>query len=255
MIVGFGVSGNGKNLLIRGIGPGLAAFGITDFLAAPILTLYNADGTIEATDSGWQVNSSGQNDGALIAATAASVGAFPLANGSLDSAVLVTVNSSAQMTGHLTTNGTPGVGLFEIYDVGGNPDASLTNVSARMEISDSTSAHIAGFVISGNSPKTVLIRGVGPTLSEFGVSGVLPDPEITVFSENTQIAGNSNWATGTSTAGQIASVSAQLGAFALQPGSNDDAIIITLPPGSYTVQITSVSGATGVALIEIYDAQ
>jgi hypothetical protein len=159
------------------------------------------------------------------------------------------------MTGTLTTSGAPGVGLFEIYDAGGNPDASLTNVSARMEVSDGGSIHIAGFVISGNASKTVLIRGVGPTLSEFGVSGVLADPEINVFSENTQIASNSNWATGTSTAGQIASVSAQVGAFALQPGSNDDALLITLPPGSYTVQVTSVSGATGVALIEIYDTQ
>jgi hypothetical protein len=255
LIVGFGVSGNGKNLLIRGIGPGLAAFGITDFLAAPILTLYNTNGTIEATDSGWQVNSSGQNDGALIAAVAASVGAFPLANGSLDSAILVTVNSGVDMTGLLTTNGEPGVGLFEIYDAGGNPAASLTNVSARMDVTDGNGILIAGFVIDGNTPKTVLIRAVGPTLSEFGVSGVLSDPEITVFADSTQIASNSNWEAGTSTAAQIASASAQVGAFALQPGSKDAALLLTLPPGSYTVEVTSVSGDTGVVLIEVYDTQ
>jgi len=255
LIVGFGVSGNGKNLLIRGIGPGLASFGITDFLAAPILTLYNTDGTIEATDSGWQVDSSGQNDGTLIAATAASVGAFPLANGSLDSAILVTVNSGVEMTGLLTSNGSPGIGLFEIYDTGGNPDASLTNVSARMEVTDGNGMLIAGFVISGVASKTVLIRGVGPTLSEFGVSGVLSDPEITVFSGTTQIASNSSWANGPSTAAQIVNASAQVGAFALQPGSDDDALLLTLQPGSYTVEVTSVSGATGVALIEVYDTQ
>jgi hypothetical protein len=226
-----------------------------NYLSAPILTVYNTNGTIQATDSGWQIDSSGQNDGALIAATAASVGAFPLANGSLDSAILVTVNNGVQMTGLLTTNGAPGVGLFEIYDAGGNPDASLTNVSARMEVTGGDGMLIAGFVISGNTPKTVLIRGVGPTLSDYGVSDVLADPEITVFSGGVQVAANSNWSTGASTAAQIVSISAQVGAFPLPSGSSDAALLLTLQPGSYTVQVTSVSGGSGVALVEVYDTQ
>ncbi len=92
LIAGFVVSGDGKNLLIRGIGPGLAPYGITNFLTNTTLTLYNANGTAGATNNGWQVTSSGQNDGALMASTAATVGAFPLASGSMDSALLVTAN-------------------------------------------------------------------------------------------------------------------------------------------------------------------
>ena len=144
LIVGFVVLGDGKNLLIRGIGPDLSSFGITDFLPAPILTLFSASGAVLATDSGWGVNSSGQNDGALIASTASSVGAFALPSGSLDSALLVTLNNGAHTTGLLTTNGAAGVGLIEIYDTGGNPNASLINVSARMNVTAGSGVLIRG---------------------------------------------------------------------------------------------------------------
>jgi hypothetical protein len=254
LIVGFSVTGDGKNLLVRGIGPSLAYFGITNFLPAPILTMYNADGTVEATDSGWEVNSSGQNDGALIAATGALVGAFPLPANSLDSALLLTVDNGTHTTGLLTTNGASGVGLIEIYDTGGNPYASLTNVSARMNVTSGNGILIAGLVIGGNAPKMVLIRGIGPSLAYFGVTGVLPDPQIVVFSGTTQMASNSGWDSGTTPAAQIVATSAEVGAFPLASGSKDAALLMTLQPGAYTVQVTSLSNTTGVALVEVYDA-
>ena len=253
LIVGFAVSGDGKNLMVRGIGPSLALFNISNFLPAPILTLYDNDGSVEATNSGWEVNSSGQNDGALIAATAASVGAFPLPANSLDSALLVTVDNGVHTSGLLTTNGASGVGLIEIYDTGGNPHACLTNVSARVNVTNGDGILIAGFVIGGNAPKTVLVRGVGPTLSEFGVTGVLPDPQIVVFSGTTPLASNSNWESGASTPTQISAASALVGAFQLPAGSKDAALLITLPPGTYTVQVNSLSNNIGVALVEVYD--
>jgi hypothetical protein len=255
LIVGFIVSGNGKNLLIRAVGPGLASYGISNFVVETTLTLFNADGTTDTMDSGWQVNSSGQNDGALIASTAESVGAFPLANGSMYSALLVTVNDGTHTAGLVSTNGAPGIGLLEIYDTGGNPDASLINVSARMEVTSGDGVLIAGFVIGGNLPKTVLIRGVGPTLSQFGVTGVLADPQITVSSGSSTIASNAGWGTGSSTSAQIAAVAGQVGAFPLSSGSQDSALLLTLQPGNYTVQVTSVSNSTGVALVEVYDTQ
>jgi hypothetical protein len=255
LIVGFVVSGDGKNLLVRGIGPALASFGIPNFLPNPILTLYNTNGTVEAMDSGWEVDSAGQNDSALVASTAASVGAFPLVSGSMDSALLVTVDNGVHTTGLLTSNGASGVGLIEIYDTGGNPYASLINVSARMEVTGGSGALIAGLVIGGNGPKAVLIRGVGPTLSEFGVTGVLADPVITVFSGSTVVASNSSWGSGASTAAQITTASAGVGAFPLPSGSKDAALLLTLNPGAYTVVVSSASSANGVALIEVYDTQ
>ncbi len=238
---------------MRGIGPSLALFNISNFLAAPILTLYNSDGSIEAMNSGWEVSSSGQDQGVLIAATAASVGAFPLQANSLDSALLVTVDNGEHTSSLLTSNGASGVGLIEIYDTGGNPFASLTNVSARMNVTSGDGVLIAGFVIGGNASKTVLVRGIGPTLSEFGVKGVLPDPQIVVLSGTNPLASNSNWGSGTNTPAQISAASALVGAFPLPAGSMDAALLITLPPGIYTVQVTSLRNNNGVALIEVYD--
>jgi len=253
LIVGFVVEGDGKNLLVRGIGPTLAAFGITNFLPDPILTLFNASGGTAYTNDNWGMSSTGLDQSALIASTAASVGAFALGPNSKDSSLLVTVNNGAHTTGFVTPGSTSGVGLVEIYDVGGNPYSFLINVSARMNVTSGSGTLIAGLVIGGNAPKTVLIRGVGPGLTQFGVPAVLADPQITVFSGSTILATNASWSAGTTPAAQITSASVAVGAFPLPSGSKDAALLMTLQPGSYTVQVTSVSGATGVALVEVYD--
>jgi PKD repeat protein len=255
LIVGFVVDGDGKNLLVRGIGPTLAAFGIQNFLNMPILTLYNSSGAVLATDAGWSINSSGVNDSALIASTSAAVGAFPLGAGSSDSAVLLTVNNGAMTSGLVTAKNSTGVGLIEIYDTGGNPASHLINVSARMEVTGGDGVLIGGLVIGGNAPKVVLIRGDGPSLTQFGVPGVLSDPQIAIFSGSTVIATNAGWSSNAATAAQISAVGASVGAFPLVSGSKDSALLISLQPGAYTVQVTSVSGSTGVALIEVYDTQ
>jgi hypothetical protein len=134
-----------------------------------------------------------------------------------------------------------------------NPGTRLVNVSARMNVTTGEGTLIAGLVIVGSAPNTVLIRGVGPTLAVFGVTGVLADPTIAVFSGTTRIASNDNWETGTNTVPQMIAANAQVGAFALQAGSKDAALLVTLPPGNYTVQVTGVANTTGVALVEVYD--
>ena len=254
LIVGFVIAGNGKNLLVRGIGPTLASYGVTNVLADPMLTLYDLTGAI-ATNDDWQVTASGQASGALIASTAARVGAFPLVSGSKDSALLLMVNNGVHTTSMVRPNSTTGVALTEIYDIDAPSATRLVNVSARMNVSAGEGALIAGFVISGNAPKTVLIRAVGPTLSSYGVSGVLTDPMITVYSGATAMATNDNWETGSSTSAQISSASAQVGAFPLVAGSKDAALLVTLAPGAYSVQVTGVGNPAGIALIEVYDTQ
>jgi hypothetical protein len=261
LIVGFVVTGDGKNLLVRAIGPGLAPYGVLNILTDPFLTLFGPTGAV-ATNDDWDHPVGYQPDGLLVAAdasliasTAARVGAFALLNGSKDSALLALANHGAYSTSLIRPNSTTGVALTEIFDTDASPGARLVNVSARMDVRAGEGALIAGLVITGNAPKTVLIRGVGPTLSAFGVTGVLADPQITVFSGNVQIASNDNWEIGTSSASQIITASAQVGAFALAGGSKDSALLITLQPGAYTVQVTGVGNTTGVALVEIYDVQ
>jgi hypothetical protein len=110
---------------------------------------------------------------------------------------------------------------------------------------------IAGFVVSGSAPETVLLRGIGPSLSQFGVGGALATTQLTLFdSGGNAIAGNSGWGGDPI----VCAISPQVGAFTLAAASADSAFVYSLPPGAYTVQLSGVSGATGVGLIEVYEA-
>ena len=112
-----------------------------------------------------------------------------------------------------------------------------------------------GFVIGGVAPKLLLIRAVGPTLGQvFQVPGTLADPQLTVrpLGRTTIVGVNNDWGDG----GQEATLRAAFlaaGAFDLAAGSKDAALLLRLPPGGYTVQAAGADGATGNALVEVYD--
>ena len=255
LITGFYILGNqGKNLLVRGVGPALLPYGVSSALADPSLSVYRSAALI-ATNDDWQNPTAGQASAAVLSAAAASVGAFVLPNGSKDSAVIAMFNEGAHTASVVGVNNTTGVALAEIYDTDLNPAARLINVSARMNITTGEGTLIAGLVITGNTPKTVIIRGVGPTLSRFAVTGSLLDPQITVFAGPATIATNDNWETGASSAAQLTTAFAQVGAFALAAGSRDAALLLTLPAGAYTVHLSGVGNTSGIALIEIFDTQ
>ena len=112
---------------------------------------------------------------------------------------------------------------------------------------------IAGFVIKGETPVTILVRGIGPGLSQFGVTGVLGNPKLTLFRDSTVVAINDNWADVGAAA--LASTANAVGAFALPTNSLDAALLATLEPGAYTAQVSGVdpAAATGIALVEIYE--
>jgi hypothetical protein len=249
--MGFVVSGNGKTILVRGVGPALSAFGVPNPLADPLLTLYGAAGVVASNDD-WQTNTSGLPLGSLLAATT-QVGAFPLQSGSKDSALLVNVNGGPYTANISGQNGGSGTALAEVYDADTVLGAKLVNVSARISITSAGATSVVGLEIAGNAPKTVLVRAAGPSLAAYGVTGTLADPSVSVYSGATQIATNDNWETGSSSAAQITGTSAQVGAFPFSPGSKDAALLVTLPPGGYTVTVTGPG--TGVALVEIYDTQ
>lgn len=248
LVVGFVTSGTAnKNLLIRGVGPALAQFGVGDPLADPDLTLYAGSGASLASNAGW-------GDSATLAQQMAAVGAFSLPANSPDAALSETLASglyTAQVTG---AEGSSGIALAEIYDEDGAGAAShLINVSSRAEVgADGSSALIAGFVIGGSGSEQVLIRAVGPALSQFGVSDALSAPQLTVYNgSGTVLVSQTGWGDDAA----VAQVSSQVGAFALPANSPDCAVVLTLSPGSYSAQVTGVGGATGTALIEVYAAQ
>jgi hypothetical protein len=131
--------------------------------------------------------------------------------------------------------------------------ARLINISTRAQVGTGGSILIPGFVISGAGTETLLIRGDGPSLTQFNVTGVLAQPRLSVY-DSTQhlIASNTGWGTNANPS-QIARVFQQVGAFAFQSDTADCALIAELPAGQYTVQISGVGDTTGVALAEVYE--
>jgi len=179
------------------------------------------------------------------------VGAFPYQPGSVDAALVVTApagNNTAQVNG---VGSTGGIALVEIYDAdAGAPTARLSNISARANVGTGDNILIGGFAIGGTSPETVLIRAVGPGLTDtFGLTGTLAQPVLTLFHGSTVIAGNTDWG-GDST---LAGVFPTVGAFNLNLMHQDSVLLVTLPPGNYTAQVSGLNSGTGIALCEIYE--
>ena len=249
LLTGFAISGTGeRTVLVRAVGPGLGGFGVTGALAAPLLRIFDASGNGFVENSGWAA-------GPALAQAAAVSGAFPLAAGSSDAAVLVTLPPGAytiQVTE--ATGATGGVVLAEVYDVAGGSASRLANVSSRSGLTAADGVLISGFVIAGGAPENLLVRGVGPALAQFGVTGALADPLVGIYdSAGRMVAANDNWSATAGTKAALMSSATKVGAFALGDGSTDAALLLTLAPGAYTAQVSAAGGAPGSTLLEIYE--
>jgi len=130
---------------------------------------------------------------------------------------------------------------------------SLINLSTRSTLAPGQRL-IAGLTLSGSSPKRVLLRAIGPTLSAFGVADPLPDPELAVYDADGRRILVNNDQGDLPASFNLAAVTAGTGAFALPASSRDAAIAVTLPPGSYTLHVTSRDGRGGSVLAEAYEA-
>jgi hypothetical protein len=252
LIAGFVVGGTvPKQVLVRAIGPTLSGFGVTGVLGDPQLQLYNSSGALVIANNNW----GGAGD--VINASNA-VGAFPLSSGSLDAVVLASLAPGAYTAQVSGVGGGTGVALVELYDVDSLQPFStqkVMNVATRGVVGTGQGQLIAGFVVSGNTAKKVLIRGVGPTLAAapFNVGGVLTDPVLRlVRADGLVIRENDNWEMGND-AGLINDAAVRVGAFPLASGGKDSAMLINLPPGTYNAQVAGSGSTTGVALIEVYE--
>ena len=252
LILGFAIAGSEtRPVLVRAIGPALRGFGVTDALTSARLEVYDAGGTLLAANEGWA-------GAANLVQAAAATGAFPLTAGSADSAALLTltpgvytlhVRGGAGATAGAAAN--DGVALAEIYDAGTGAGSRLVNVSSRGATGTGSGALISGFVIAGaDASERVLLRGIGPGLTRFGATGVT-DPSVALFDAAGRSLGeNDNWV---SSVPMISSAALRSGAFALDVGSRDAAVLATLPSGAYTIQVSA--GSTGTALLEIYEVR
>jgi len=264
LIAGFVTAGpNQKSVLVRGVGPGLQQFGLTGFLTNPSLTIYTGS-TPGPTLTNWDSS---------LASLFSALGAFQLPIGSNDTAALQSFNPGAYtaIVGSASKPTTNGIALAELYDADhGAPANRLINLSARAYVGTSANILIGGFVVGGPSSETVLIRAVGPGLGSFNLSGTLAEPLLAVYDSNP-----TNSASGPQVIAQIqgwggpplqgastvpariepatASDMSLAGAFSLMAGSADSAMLLTLPPGAYTAEVSGADGGVGIALVEIYE--
>jgi endoglucanase len=243
LIAGFVLSGAGsKPMLLRGIGPTLSDYQVSGALVDPSVVLYNAGGASLGKNDDW-------GGASTMSSTFASLGAFSLAAASKDAA-LHTPLTAGPHTMHVTTsNSTSGAALAEVYDADtSSANLHVVNISGRGAV-DASSNLIAGFVVDGTGSMNVLVRAVGPTLTDYGVTGVLSNPNVTIYNRSgVSFASNDDW--GGSIA--LSSTFPQVGAFNLPASSRDAAILLTLTPGLYTAVVSGSNGATGVALVEVY---
>ena len=204
------------------------------------------------TNSGWGTPSSNI---AVINAAEAATFAFAFSDStSKDSAVVSTLPAAGYTVQVAGKSGDTGKTIAEVYD--NTPPGTyvlttprMVNLSCKIQVAASGSL-TAGFTIGGTTSKSVLVRAAGPALAAFGVSGTMPDPQIQLFSGTTQIAANAGWGGDP----QLAAAMASVFAFSFPSASSkDSALLVTLPPGSYTAQASSVSGTVGITIVEVYE--
>ncbi len=281
-----------KNIVVTGKGPFLQHLGVSGALTNPTLTLFDGQSNPIAVNVGWgntPVMETGAGASPLtgtIAVTAVSptliadtAGTVP-ATGSADSMLAMAAPVGSFTSIVSGANGGSGVGLTEVFDAdmatgnGGN-SARLINISGRSYVGTGGSVLIAGFAVAAGpsgAPETVMIRGQGPNLETFGLVNALLQPRVTLYDgTSAPIASNTGWQTSPVYATGAGASPLAAGSIGLQAitqalqftyagnvfaqGAADSGMLVTLPPGNYTVILDGVGGTTGVGLIELYEVR
>jgi hypothetical protein len=247
IIGGFVVQGTGsQHVLVRAMGPGLATLKVAGAMTNPKLTVFNAAGAMIAANDDWESVAGG----IAVKDAVAKTGASPFAVGSRDAAAVVEFSPGAYTVHVASADGESGVALIELYSVSGG-SARLTALSVRGTAGTGSDTLIAGFVVSGGS-RSLLVRGAGPALAAWGVSGAIADPRLMLY----DVAGakrgeNDNWSAASNPAA-LADAAAQTGAAAFSAGSADAAMLVTAQSTAYTAHITDNASRSGEALVEVY---
>ena len=241
MIGGFIVQGTQPaTVILRGIGPSLAAIPIAGLLDDPQITVYDANQSQVATNDDWFTSPDAE--------TIASYHLDP--PNSRESAVYLTLQPGAytavvQSFTNAQQPPTPGVGLFELYDLS-TSGGRAGNISTPPRFS-ADNVLIGGTIIGGTDPKTVVVRAIGPSLGAAGISNPLSDPTLELRDVNgILLQSNDDWQQG-------ADAQAITDENLAPTNAKESALLATLAPGAYTAIVQGVGGVTGVALVEAYD--
>jgi len=243
LFVGVNMSGAGKDVLVRAAGPSLGALGVPGTMADPRLSVFSTANppVLIAQNNNWAGDPA-------VAAAIGRLGAFPMASTtSLDAALVTAIagGRTVQVSGPAAGNV-----IVEAYDAGAGNTARFTSIAARNFVGTGDDLLIAGFTIDGTGSKNLLIRAAGPSLGALGVPGTLVDPKLEIFTATAvpvKVAENDNFP------GAVDTLARTLGGFGFVPGARDAAILISLPAGGYTVQVSGINNGTGEAIIEVYE--
>ena len=243
LFVGVNMSGAGKDVLVRAAGPSLGALGVPGTMVDPRLAVFTtASPPVQiAQNDNWLGN-------AAVDAAIRALGAFPfVSTASLDAALVTNIigGRTVQVSGP-----TAGNVIVEAYDAGPGNTARFTSISARNFVGTGGDLLIAGFTIDGTGSKNLLIRAAGPSLGALGVPGTIVDPKLEIFTATAvpvKVAENDNFS------GAVDTLARTLGGFGFVPGARDAAILVSLPAGGYTVQVSGINNGTGEAIIEVYE--
>jgi hypothetical protein len=254
MIGGFIVEGTqSKRVILRAIGPELSQFGIPNAMADPTLELHNANGALIASNDDWQTTIIGGIITSDQVPAIENSGHAP--RDPFESAIIANLSPGRYTAIVRGFDNTTGVALVEAYDLSPSLHSMLGNISTRSLVQTGDNVMIGGFIVQGTQPKNVIIRAIGPELSQHGVPNPLADPTLELHNgAGALIASNNNWQHtiigGIITHNQVEDIQNSGRA----PGAaSESAIIANLPPGNYTAIVRGVNNTTGVALVEVYD--
>ena len=254
MIGGFIVQGTGaKRVIIRAIGPELTQYGIVDAMADPRLELHDGTGALIGSNDNWQTTVIG---GIITSSQVSDIqnsGHPPTA--ASESAIIANLqpgNYTAIVQG---VNNTTGVALVEVYDLSPGTTSLLGNISTRGSVQTGDNVMIGGFIVQGAGAKRVIIRAIGPELTQYGITNPLANPTLELHNGSGALIGfNNDWQTtilgGVITSDQVSDIQ---NSGHVPTAASESAIIANLPPGKYTAIVRGVNNTTGVALVEVYD--
>ena len=242
MISGFIITaGSAKKVILRGLGPSLQQADVPNPLPDPFLELHAGDSSLISANNNWKDNTPAQQ---------LDITSNQLApSNDLESAIVATLQPGTYTAVIRGQDNTSGVGLLEVYDVDTASTSRLANISGRASVLTGTNVLISGFIVGQNiGAAKVIVRGMGPSLAQPGITNPLADPTLEVRDNNgALVLGNDNWQ-------DDANQAAQISASGLAPGNpQESAIAMSLLPGTYTAIVAGKDGGTGVGLVEVYN--
>jgi hypothetical protein len=242
MISGFiNTAGAAKKVIVRALGPSLQQANVPDALPDPVLELHAGDGSLITTNNNWKDNAAAQQQDIINNQLAPS--------NDLESVIVSTLPPGNYTTIIRGQNNTSGVGLLEVYDVDRTVSSRLANISGRASVQTGANVLISGFIVGNNiGAAKVVVRALGPSLAQAGVSNPLADPTLELRDNNgALVIGNDNWQDDPNQAAQISASGLAL------TRTQEAAVATSLAPGTYTAIVAGKNGGIGVGLVEIYN--